>query len=564
MYFCILKYQEMKYFFQVISFCLVLSSVSAQENSPSKFDPEKDLMATPKLVVGVVVDQMRYDYITRFWNRFGNDGFKKLVSEGFNLRNNHFNYIPTYTGPGHASVYTGSAPQTHGIIGNDWYNKFQNEMVYCVGDPSVQSVGTKDDAGEMSPHRLLTTTVADENRIHTQLRGKTIGVAIKDRGAVLPAGHTANAAYWFHGQNEGVWISSSFYLEDLPQWVKEFNAEGHAEKYLKPWTTLEDVNSYVESGTDINNFEGGYSGKKDTGFPYDLKKLSKENGGYDILKSTPYGNSLTLDFALAAVDGEQLGQDEFTDFLTLSFSSPDYIGHNFGVNSKEIQDNYLRLDRDLARLLKELDAKVGAGNYTLFLTSDHGGVHVPAYLESLKVPSGYFETSNFRKELNSFVSEKFGAEDLIENISNGQIFFNYDAVAKNGILREELQREIAHYLLQYDLINQVYTREQLEGTAFNEGMASLIDHGFHQKRSGDVTYLLNPSVISYSGTGSTHGSGQNYDTHAPLIFYGRGIKSGSSMERTEIVDIAPTISALLGIPFPNGSTGRPLEMVLEK
>lgn len=551
----------MKYFFLIL--CFTLSSAFAQENSKPAFDPEKDLMATPKLVVGIVVDQMRYDYLTRFWNRFGNDGFKKMISEGFNFRNNHFNYIPTYTGPGHASVFTGSAPETHGIIGNDWYNKFQNEMVYCVGDPAVMPVGTSDDAGKMSPHRLLTTTVADENRLHTQLRGKTIGVAIKDRGAVLPAGHTANAAYWFHGQDEGIWVSSSFYLQDLPKWVKKFNAEGHAEKYLRPWSTLEDVNSYAESGEDINNYEGGYLGKEDTGFPYDLKTLSKENGGYDILKVTPFGNSLTLDFALAAIDGEQLGKDNFTDFLTLSFSSPDYIGHNFGANSKEVQDNYLRLDKDLARLLKELDRKVGKGNYIIFLTSDHGGVHVPAYLKSLRIPSGYFETPIFSEELSTYLYDKFGAEDLIENISNDQIFFNYDAVAKNGIVREELQREIAHYLLQYDLINQVYTREQLEGTTFTEGMASLIDHGFHQKRSGDVIYLLNPSVISYSRTGSTHGSGQNYDTHAPLIFYGKGIKSGSSMERTEIIDIAPTISALLGIPFPNGSTGRPLEIIFD-
>lgn len=436
-------------------------------------------------------------------------------------------------------------------------------MVYCVGDTTVNPIGTIDKAGEMSPHRLLTTTVADENRLHTQMRGKTIGVAIKDRGAVLPAGHTANAAYWFHGQDEGKWISSSFYLEDLPNWVKEFNAGDHAEKYMTPWNTLRDITTYTESGDDLNKYEGGFKGKKNAEFPYDLKKLGSQNNGYDILKATPFGNSLTLDFALAAIDGEALGQDEFTDFLTLSFSSPDYVGHNFGVNSKEIEDTYLRLDLEIARLLDELDAKVGEGNYTIFLTSDHGGVHVPAYLESLRIPSGYFDTSKLKMDLNLFLTEKFKAANLVENVSNGQVFFDYDAVSKLDVSREELQREIAHYLLQYDRINQVYTREQLEGTTFSEGMAAEIDHGFHQKRSGDVVYLLDPSVISYSRTGSTHGSGQNYDTHAPLIFYGRGIKAGNSLERTEIVDIAPTISALLGIPFPNGSTGRPLEMVLE-
>jgi predicted AlkP superfamily pyrophosphatase or phosphodiesterase len=564
LYFCV-NFFVMKYFFQALLLFLFCSCAVSQENVPNSVDPKKDLMTTPpKLVVGIVVDQMRYDYLTRFWNRYGDDGFKRLISEGYNLKNNHFNYIPTYTGPGHASVFTGSAPETHGIIGNNWFSKFENQMVYCAGDPSVEPLGTADDAGKMSPHRLLTTTVADENRLHTQMRGKTIGISMKDRGAVLPAGHTANAAYWFQGGNEGVWISSSFYFEDLPQWVKNFNSAGHTEKYLKPWNTLEDIKTYIESGDDLNTFEGGFRGKETAEFPYDLKKLSEENGGYSIVTNTPYGNSLSLDFALAAIDGEQLGQDEYTDFLTLSFSSPDYIGHNFGVNSKEIQDTYMRLDRDIARLLNELDAKVGEGNYTVFLTADHGGVHVPAYLESVKIPSGYFETSKFREELNAFILDKYKAENLVKNISNQQVFFNYEAISQNDISREELQREIAHYLLQYDRIYQVYTREQLEATAYTKGMAAAVDNGFNQKRSGDVIYLLDPSVISYSRTGSTHGSGQTYDTHSPLIFFGKGIKTGSSLERTEIVDIAPTISVLLGISFPNGSTGRPLEMVLEE
>ncbi len=554
----------MKYFFQIVITFLFLQNLSAQKPEGNGFDPSLDLRAQPKLVVGVVVDQMRYDYITRFWDRFGKGGIKKLVSEGFNLRNNHFNYIPTYTGPGHASIYTGSAPQTHGIVGNNWFNKFEEQSVYCVGDPSVQSVGTNSNAGEMSPHRLLTTSVADENRLHTQMRGKTIGIGLKDRGAILPAGHTANGAYWFHGKDEGKWITSSFYAEDLPQWVQEFNASGKADNYLKPWTTLYETNTYVESGVDVNLFERGFRGKNDSGFPYDLKALSAQNGGYDILKDTPYGNSLTTDFAIAALKGENLGEDEFTDFLAVSYSSTDYVGHNFGVNSKEIQDTYLRLDQDLAKLIKALDEKVGEGNYTLFLTSDHGGVHVPAYLESVKIPSGYFDFGKLKEDLNAFLSTKYQNENLVENISNSQIFLNYDEVLKMNISSETLQEEIAHFLLQYDKVNRVFTRHQLQSTSFTEKIASAVDNGFNQKRSGDVALVLDPSVISYSRTGSTHGSGQNYDTHAPLIFYGKGIKQGNSLERTEIVDIAPTISALLGISFPNGATGRPLFMVFEE
>jgi len=517
----------------------------------------------PKLVVGIVVDQMRYDYLTRFWDRFGEDGFKKLVNEGYNFKNNHFNYVPTYTGPGHASVYTGTSPMNHGIIGNGWYDKFIHESVYCAGDDSVEPVGTEDDAGKMSPHRMKTTTVSDENRLHTQMRGKTIGVSIKDRGSILPAGHTANAAYWFHGSDEGKWITSSFYMEELPQWVKDFNDSDKVEAYLKPWTTLHDIESYNESGSDKNNFEGGFRGKEDATFPYDLEELSEENGGFDIIENSAYGNDITLEFALAAIKAEELGQDVDTDFLTLSFSSTDKIGHNFGVNSKEIQDTYLRLDKNIAQLLEELNEKVGKGNYTIFLSADHGGGDVPAYLDSVNIPAGYFESDEFREELEQFVSEEFDEDELIESVYNNQIFFNYQVMGEAGISSSDLQSKMAHYILQLDQIDKVYTRDQLSSGSFVSGAGVAIQNGFNQKRSGDVVYVLDPATIVYSRTGSTHGSGLMYDTHAPLIFYGNGVKKGSTTQRTEIVDIAPTLSALLGISFPSGTTGKPLYMMLD-
>ncbi len=526
------------------------------------FSQEKS-QEQPKLVVGIVVDQMRYDYLTRFWDRFGEDGFKKLINEGYNFKNNHFNYVPTYTGPGHASVYTGTSPMNHGIIGNGWYDKFIHESVYCAGDDSVEPVGTEDDAGKMSPHRMKTTTVSDENRLHTQMRGKTIGVSIKDRGSILPAGHTANAAYWFHGDDEGKWITSSFYMEELPQWVKDFNDSEKVEAYLKPWTTLYDIETYKESGSDKNNFEGGFRGKEEATFPYDLEELSEENGGFDIIENSAYGNDITLEFALAAIEAEELGQDVDTDFLTLSFSSTDKIGHNFGVNSKEIQDAYLRLDKNIAQLLKELNEKVGEGNYTIFLTADHGGVDVPAYLESVNIPAGYFESDEFRDDLEEFVSEEFDEDELIESVYNSQIFFNYEVMEEAGISSSELQSKLAHYILQLDQIDKVYTRDQLSSGSFVSGAGAAIQNGFNQKRSGDLVYVLDPATIVYSETGSTHGSGLMYDTHAPLIFYGNGVKKGSTTQRTEIVDIAPTVSALLGISFPNGTTGKPLYMMLD-
>jgi len=545
-----------------ISVVLFSLSCKSQKTKPVDYGVNT-LFHSPKLVVGIVVDQMRYDYLTRFYNRFGEGGFKRMIREGYNCKNNHFNYVPTYTGPGHASVFTGTTPQNHGIIANYWYDKFSNEEVYCTGDSSVKAVGSDSESEKMSPHRMKTTTFADQNRLHTQLKGKTIGVAIKDRGAILPAGHTANGAYWFRGKNEGKWITSTYYRADLPNWVKEFNNSGKATSYLKVWNTLHDIATYEESGADKNHFERLFKGQKTATFPYDLAALKDQNGGFDIIKGSPYGNSLTADFAIAALEGEQLGKDDITDVLTVSFSSTDYVGHSFGVNSKEVQDTYLRLDKDLERFFNALDAKVGNGNYTVFLTADHGAVHVPSYLKSLKIPSGYFDKKAFVKSVKRYVKEKFNVENLIEKIDNNQVFLAYDIMAQNNIDATMLENTIAHFILQQDYVDKVFTRGQLGQNEYVFGIAELIQKGYHQKRSGDVVIVLDPSTIIYPVTGSTHGSGLNYDTHVPLLFFGKGIKKGATTDKTVTPDIAVTMSALLGITFPSGATGEVLSFILE-
>ncbi|VAV83798.1 Alkaline phosphatase; Type I phosphodiesterase/nucleotide pyrophosphatase precursor [hydrothermal vent metagenome] len=531
------------------------------------FSSAQDKIVTssnPKLVVGIVVDQMRYDYLTRFYNKYGEGGFKRMINEGFNCKNNHFNYIPTYTGPGHASIYTGTTPKYHGIISNGWYDKEIKKSVYCVGDDSVQSVGTSSVAGQMSPQRMLTTSFADENRLFTQMRGKTIGISIKDRGAILPAGHTANAAYWFQGKDEGNFITSSFYMNELPKWVQKFNKKKIVASYLKEWNTLYDISTYVESGDDLNNFEGGFNGKETATFPYDLSVLKDKNGEFDILKVTPYGNSIVADFAIAALDGEQLGQDNITDVLAVSFSSTDYIGHNFGVNSKEVEDTYIRLDKDLERFFNALDAKVGKGNYTVFLTADHGAVNVPAYLQSVKIPAGYLNSSEAKIKLGNFMKNTFGESDLIENVSNNQIFLNREKILELKLNLEAVQKAIVNEIINYKNVDKAYTASSMRDESFDRGIELLLQNGFNQKRSGDVLIVYSPAYISYSKTGSTHGSGLNYDTHVPLLFFGKGIKKGSTVAKTRVVDIAPTISALLGISFPNGATGNPLEFMLQQ
>jgi len=541
----------------------LFSVLTLSGQKKSKVEDESHLRVKPKLVVGIVVDQMRYDYLTRFYNQYGEGGFKRMITEGFNCKNNHFNYAPTSTGPGHASVYTGTTPATHGIIGNDWYDKENDESVYCAGDDSYASVGTLDDAGKMSPHRMTVTTVADELRLHTQMRGKTIAIALKDRGAVLPGGHTANAAYWFHGKDEGRWITSTFYMDKLPTWVSDFNASGAAQSYKKAWTTLKDINTYKESGPDNNNYEGLFKGETTPAFPHSTTELLDKNKDFDAIKVIPYGNSLTTDFALEALEKEGLGTDDDTDFLAISYSSTDYVGHNFGVNSKEVQDTYMRLDADLERLLTTLDKKVGVGEYTVFLSADHAAGEVPAYLKDMKIPAGYVDYAATKTKFSDFLKYKYGTEDIVKNFSNLQIFLDHKIIKNLDLNLKDVQEEIAQEYLGYDYIDRVYTGNQMWQNYYAAGIPQILQNGYNQKRSGDVLLVLKPGFITYGKTGSTHGSPQIYDTHAPLLFFGKGIKKGSTVARTEIPDIAPTISALLGISFPSGATGKPIGEVLQ-
>lgn len=554
-------------FFIGLSILFFLVSCGTEESVVVQANKDKETESTeiyskPKLVVGVVVDQMRYDYLTRFWDRYGDDGFKRMINEGYNLKNAHYNYMPTFTAPGHASIYTGTTPRNHGVIGNSFYDKSIGKTVVPVVNDTVLSLGTEGDAGKRSPKYLLASTFGDENRLATQFKGKTIGIALKDRGAVLPAGHSANAAYWFHGEDEeGNFISSSYYNDQLPNWVTSFNKSGKVDDYIKTWETLYPISTYTESGPDDTEFEGDLAGQKT--FPYDLKALKDDKYGYGVLAYTPFGNSIVTDFTLAAIDGEQLGEDQYTDVLTVSYSSPDYIGHKFGVNAKETQDNYLRLDQEIARLLNGLDEMVGKGNYTIFLTADHAGVHVPSYLKSKKLPGGYFSNKELTADLKEYVKEKYQSDSIIAAVSNFQLFFNYEELKEKDIKPKELENDIYDFLMEYPKIAKVYTRHMLENTSFSDMIGERVKDGFNAKRSGDVAYVLEPSVISYPKYGSTHGSPYSYDTHVPIIFYGKGINKGQSTKYAEIIDIAPTISALLGISFPSAATGEVLYKVID-
>lgn len=516
---------------------------------------QSDLGKTkPKLVVGIVVDQMRYDYLTRFYSKYGNDGFKRLISQGYNCENAHFNYVPTYTAVGHTSIYTGTTPDIHGIISNNWYDKELKKSIYCVDDNRCNTVGAKS-GGEKSPYRMQTTSITDALHLSQNMNGKVIGISIKDRASILPAGHTANAAYWFQGEKTGGFISSSYYMEKLPKWVEKFNKSGVAEKYInQKWETLYPIDTYTESIADDNEFEATYKDEKRPVFPHDLKKLKKKNNYYNLIKSTPFGNSILVDFAEQAILSENLGKGKYTDFLTISFSSTDYIGHQFGVDSKEVEDTYLRLDKDIARLLKILDKEVGKGNYTLFLTADHAAVQVPSFMKSLKIPAGYFDAKDFEKYLRALIEKKYHA-DLVENFSNFQIFFNKSKLAELNLKKEEVEDYLTDEIITYPGVFKVVGAHTLQRTNFKEGVLYFIQKGYNQKFSGDVMIVPAPQVISYPKTGSTHGSGFGYDTHVPVIFYGHSIKKGSSNKYIPVINIAPTLANLLLIEPPDGSSG---------
>ena len=541
-----------------IFFCLLFLFVSL-----SIYAQQVTTVDRPKLVVGIVVDQMRYDYLTRFYNRYGEEGFKRILKEGFNCENAHFNYIPTQTAVGHASIYTGATGSTHGIIANYWYDKFLKEWVYCVDDFNYEAVGTDEVNEQKSPYRLLTTTVTDELRLAQNMNGKTIAIGLKDRSAVLPGGHTSNGSYWFVGKEEGKFVTSSFYMDELPKWVNDFNKNGLVDGYMKKkWETLYPIKTYTESIADDNIYEGLFVGEEKPVFPHDLKKLAKDNAHFDLIKSSPFGNTLLIEFAKAAIKNEKLGQGDFTDFLAISFSSPDYIGHQYGVDSKEIQDTYLRLDQDLADLLDYLDKKIGTDNYTLFLTADHAAVPVPAYLKSKKIPAGYFESGALRGYIDELVVADYGTADIIENVSNYQIFLDRRKLKELKLDAALVADKLAEGLINYDGIHKVVTAKTLQETEFNKGILNYLQNGYNQKLSGDVLMIPDPATTSYGETGSTHGSGYSYDTHVPIMFFGKGIEKGRSRKKVEIIDIAPTLSNLLQIEFPNGSRGRVIEEVL--
>lgn len=521
---------------QVLS-CAVSIAQAAHGQQPTWQHP-------PKLIVGIVVDQMRTDYLYRYWDNFGDGGFKRLINEGTFLRDAHYTYMPTVTGPGHASIYAGTAPGRHGIVANDMYDRARHATYYCVSDTAMSSVGTTSSSGEKSPHRLLASTLADEMELRFARRSKTIGIAIKDRSAILPIGRTGDAAFWFSG---GAFISSSWYGEELPRWVADYNGTRPVDRLMVGrWEPALPRERYHEVLPDDNPYEIPLKRGMRPKLPVDLDSLRLAGAGADVLPYTPAGLTVTTDLALAALTGEALGKDDATDLLAISYSSPDLLGHRVGPRAVEMEDMYIRLDGELKRLLDELDRLIGPAQYTVFLTADHATADVPAYIANeLKGSAGYVDMAAIQRTL----ATELGL--AIDTVMEQQVFLQ-----KPG---ESDARRVAERLALMPGIAAAITGHQAVRGAPGDGLPRLMAAGFMPQRSGDVLFALQPGHFekeSWSfGHGTTHGSGWTYDTHVPVIFFGAGVRQGEVLRRTAITDIAPTISALVGMTAPNAASG---------
>lgn len=518
----------------------------------------------PKLVVGIVVDQMCYDYLYRFYNQFGKGGFKRLMDKGTHFRNVTYNYVPTFTGPGHASIYTGTTPSNHGIVANDWYHRPYNREVNCVDDTTVQGLGTTGVDGLCSPHFLRANTITDQLKL-TYPNAKVVGVSIKDRSAILPAGHLANGAYWYDYAS-GNFISSTFYGKQLPGWVTAFGRTNPIDSYLKQvWNLSTDSSRYQYAKQDNSPYETLIGGKITPTFPYDFTTLPKEQQLTNFT-ALPFANTYLTDFALSALRGEQLGKGSNTDFLTISYSTPDIAGHAFGPYSLEMEDMYFRLDAELARLFQTLDKEIGKGNYVVFLTADHAVVPVPQFLTDRQLPGGYVFLAEKEAVLRAASIEEFQV-DILDKIDNDNVYLKKEFL--NGPLEEEMMRFVKEQIQQWTEVKAVYTKTELQ-TAPNDSWMKMVASGYDKERSGELIFILQPgflpklSDVPGAHRGTSHGSAFNYDTHVPVLFYGKDIPKQEVFTPYEIVDVAATVVHILDVQRPNAMVGKPMIELFRK
>lgn len=512
----------------------------------------------PKLVVTILVDQLRYDYLDRFYDQFSEGGFRLLVDKGAFMTFAHYSYMPTITGPGHASFISGAPPAVHGIISNDWFDKRTLKNVNCVADPDVEPVGAEG-AEKRSPRNFVGSNFSDEMRL--RFHSKIVGVSLKDRGAILPAGKKPAGAYWFDSRS-GNFITSTYYMTELPEWVRKFNDQKHPAQFVgQTWKRLLPPEAY--HWPDQAEGEGVMPGEQAPVFDHVVAPSKKES--FETLVPTPFGNELLAEFALTALEAEKLGQGSQPDLLSISFSSVDAAGHRFGPYSQEVQDMVLRLDRELEKIFNRIDQVVGLENVVMMLTADHGVCPTPEFAREQGLAGERVDTVELIGDLQAKLNERFGAGRylLTPRIVDGNLFFNHAVLRDKQIDPDVMARFIRDWAVDTGKFYAGFTRTQLlDGRAPGE-VGRLVLNGFNPERSGDVVLVYKPFTFPSGGkTGTTHGAPWSYDTHIPIIFYGTPFKPGRYPDEFYITDIAATLSVALGVNEPSGSIGKPALRIL--
>ena len=536
----------------------------------------------PKLILQITVDQLRGDLPTRYYDRLGEGGFKFLWESGIVYRNAHHAHANTETVVGHATLATGAHPSNHGMVGNLWFDRESGTVTYNVEDANFRLLTQGADVDEnaeidptqraantegRSPAALLVTTFADELRSNNGGLSKAIGVSVKDRGAIAMAGHSGTA-YWF-SKTSGEFVTSNYYLDGYAEWVEDWNAKQLPQHYSKTaWKLLNAQDSYMFSATDDREWETDVAGFGRV-FPH---PYGNGESPYftTLLTLSPAGDELVLDFARAALLSEKLGQGDHTDYLSVSFSSTDYVGHVFGPSSLEAEDNILRLDRTLAELFEFVDSHVGLANTLIVLSADHGGPDTPGYLKSLNIPSGYIEPEGWDKQAAiTRIKDRFQIEGrLIEKYAHPYVYLSADVIENQNIDREALEAAVVDELSKFQGVSLAVSSTALRhGNVPDTQLYRSVLHNFHAKRSGDIYIVFEPNwfINDFDGltVASTHGSPWQYDTYVPIVFAGAGLTAKTVDRRVNTIDIAPTLSAYLGIKPPSGSQGVSLKEILE-
>jgi predicted AlkP superfamily pyrophosphatase or phosphodiesterase len=545
-------------YFSLPAFALglfLIISIGSKAQDSKKIPSDK-----PKLIVNIIVSQFRQDYITRYWDKFSDDGFRRLVNRGTICKNTSYSYLICDKGVGTATIVTGSQPSAHGIIGENWYSDLKGKVVTSIYDETVKTLSGPFDAGKFSPNLLLSTTYSDELNLSNNFKSKVISVSLDPVSAVMAGGHTANAAYWFEIQG-GNFITSSFYSDTLPKWVNDFNAKRFPDTYMQEtWTPILPISQYTESLPDDNKYEEGY--KNSVVFPYvlqDICKIYKKREEYSILNATPFGDNLVKDFAIQAIVNENLGADNNTDVLFLNFTSLEQIGNMFGPLSVEVEDAVLRLDKELAHFLSFLDGSVGMENTLILFTSEHGIAYKPEYLEAHKIPSGYFNSASAIGLLSSYLNNIYGKGDWIKEYHAQQIYLNRSLIESAKLSLSSVEENVANLMLQFQGVQNTITSSALTSTSYVDGVFSKFQNGFNQKRSGDVIINLTNGYMEKEGKNLVSFGN---DSRVPLIWYGWKIGRKSITNPVDLTDIAPTLSVLLEISYPNSASGVPIGEII--